>query len=112
MISKILKAVIVFTAFLTIGSTCLSSAVAGNGKSVEVLDQMQARIEKQNKAITNLQQRIKEADGILKEAFDVRLGKAWMRLILISDMFLQPTTISAFLSSMGLTNLLISAPLY
>jgi small conductance mechanosensitive channel len=59
----------------------MSNVFAGNGKSVEALDQMQARIEKQNKTIANLQQRIKEADGILKEALDVRLDKAWMRLI-------------------------------
>jgi len=81
MISKILKSVIVFTAFLTIGSICLSSAFAGNGKSVEVLDQMQARIEKQNKTIANLQQRTKEADGSVKEALDVRLDKAWRQLL-------------------------------
>jgi small conductance mechanosensitive channel len=81
MIFKTLKAVILFTTLVSVGSASFLNAFAENGKNVEVQDQVQARIEKQNKKITNLEQRLKEADGILKEAFDVRLGKAWMQLI-------------------------------
>jgi small conductance mechanosensitive channel len=81
MISKTFKAVILLTTFLTIGSTCLSSAFAENGKSVEVLDQAKARIEKQNKTVASLQQRMNKADGILKTALDARLDKALMGLL-------------------------------
>jgi small conductance mechanosensitive channel len=81
MISKTLKAVIVCTVFLTICSPFLSSAFAENGKGVEALDQSQARIEKQDRTVASLQQRIKEADGVLKTALDARLDKALMGLL-------------------------------
>ena len=81
MISKIMKAVILisivaFNVFLNFSTT-----IAAIEQSVEELDQLLTRIERQNKTIKGLQRRINEADGILKKALDARLDKAWLILL-------------------------------
>jgi small conductance mechanosensitive channel len=81
MIFKTLKVVILTTLFVSISSVSFSNAFAANEQSVEVLEQVQARIERQNKAIKDLQRRVNEADGILKKMFDARLDKAWLTLL-------------------------------
>jgi small conductance mechanosensitive channel len=81
MIFKTLKVVILTTLFVSISSVSFSNAFAANEQSVEVLEQVQARIERQNKAIKDLQRHINESDGILKKMFDARLDKAWLTLL-------------------------------
>ncbi len=81
MIFKTLKAVILIALFVSISSVSFSNAFAANEQSVEVLEQVQARIERQSKAIKDLQRRVNEADGILKKMFDARLDKAWLTLL-------------------------------
>ena len=81
MIFRTMKAVILITTLVSISSISFSNTFAANGQRVEVLEQLQASIEKQNKAIKDLQRRTNEADGILKKAFDARLDKAWMTLL-------------------------------
>jgi len=81
MIFKTLKVVILTTLFVSISSVSFSNAFAANDQSVEVLEREQARIERQSKAIKDLQQHINEADGILKKMFDARLDKAWLTLL-------------------------------
>jgi small conductance mechanosensitive channel len=81
MIFKTLKVVILSTLFVSISSVSFSNAFAANEQSVEVLEQVQARIERQKQAINDLQQHINEADGILKKMFDARLDKAWLKLL-------------------------------
>ncbi len=81
MIFKTLKAVILITLFVSISSVSFSNALAANEQGVEVLEQVQARIERQNKAIRDLQRHINESDGILKKMFDARLDKAWLILL-------------------------------
>ena len=67
MIFKTLKAAILITIFISINIISFSNALAANEQGVEVLEQVQARIERQNKAIEDLQRRVNEADGILKK---------------------------------------------
>ena len=81
MIFKTLKAVILIALFVSISSVSFSNAFAANEQSVEVLEQVQARIERQNKAIKDLQRRVNEADGILKKMLDARLDKTWLTLL-------------------------------
>ena len=81
MIFKTMKAVIFITIYMSIGSIGFLNAFAEDEQSVEVLEQVQTRIERQNKAIKDIQRRINEADGILKKALDARLDKAWMALL-------------------------------
>lgn len=81
MIFKTLKVVILTILFVSISSVSFSNAFAANEQSVEVLEQVQARIERQNKAIKDLQRHINESDGILKKMFDARLDKAWLTLL-------------------------------
>ncbi|MCG6970306.1 MAG: mechanosensitive ion channel [Gammaproteobacteria bacterium] len=50
-------------------------------QKVETLDQALRNIEEQKKAISDLQARIAESDGIVKKAFEVRLDKAWLNLL-------------------------------
>ena len=81
MIFKTLKAVILITLFVSISSVSFSNALAANEQGVEVLEQVQARIERQNKAIKDLQRRVNEADGILKKMLNARLDKTWLTLL-------------------------------
>ena len=83
MIFKTMKAVILITIFVSISSVsfCFSNAFAANVQSVEELEQVQANIERQNKAIKDIQRRINEADGIRKKALDIRLDRAWLTLL-------------------------------
>ncbi|MGB3648967.1 MAG: hypothetical protein WA992_10590, partial [Desulfobulbales bacterium] len=81
MIFKTLKVVILTTLFVSISSVIFSNAFAANEQSVEVLEQVQAGIERQKQAIKDLQIRVNEADGILKKMFDARLDKAWLTLL-------------------------------
>jgi small conductance mechanosensitive channel len=81
MIFKTLKAVIVITIFLFINSVSFSNIFAATVQNVEELEQVQARIERINKRIKDIQRRVNEADGITKDAFDVRLDKAWLTLL-------------------------------
>lgn len=81
MIFRTLKAVILVTTLVFISSISFSNTFAANEQRVEVLEQLQSSIERQNKAIKDLQRRTNEADGILKKAFDARLDKAWMILL-------------------------------
>ena len=50
-------------------------------QKVETLDQALRNIEEQKKAISDLQARIAESDGIVKKAFEIRLDKAWLNLL-------------------------------
>ena len=81
MIFKTLKVVILTTLFVSISSVSFSNAFAANEQSVEVLEQVQAGIERQNKTIEDLQRRVNEADGILKKMLDARLDKTWLTLL-------------------------------
>ena len=83
MIFKTMKAVILITIFVSISSVSFyfSNAFAANVQSVEELEQVQANIERQNKAIKDIQRRINEADGIRKKALDTRLDRAWLTLL-------------------------------
>ena len=81
MIFKTLKVVILTILFVSISSVSFSNASAANEQSVEVLEQVQARIERQKQAIKDIQRHINESDGILKKMFDARLDKAWLTLL-------------------------------
>jgi small conductance mechanosensitive channel len=81
MIFKTLKVAILITTFVSICSISFSNALAANEQGVEVLEQVQARIERQHKAIEDLQRRVNESDGILKKMFDARLDKTWLALL-------------------------------
>ena len=81
MIFKTLKVVILTTLFVSISSVSFSNAFAANEQSVEVLEQVQAGIERQKQAIEDLQRRVNEADGILKKMLDARLDKTWLTLL-------------------------------
>lgn len=48
---------------------------------MEALEQAQANIEQQWKAIKALQERSIKSKGITKKALDVRLDKAWLKLL-------------------------------
>ena len=87
MIFKTLKVVILTTLFVSISSVSFSNAFAANDQSVEVLEREQARIERQSKAIKDLQRHINESDGILKKMFDARLDKAWLTLLELNLIF-------------------------
>jgi small conductance mechanosensitive channel len=81
MIFKTLKVAILITTFVSICSISFSNALAANEQGVEVLEQVQARIERQHKAIEDLQRRVNESDGILKKMLDARLDKTWLALL-------------------------------
>jgi small conductance mechanosensitive channel len=81
MIFKTLNAAILITLFMSISSASFSNAFAANEQSVEVLEQVQAGIERQKQAIEDLQRRVNEADGILKKMLDARLDKTWLTLL-------------------------------
>ena len=81
MIFKTLKAAILIATIVSIGSISFSNAFAANEQSVEELDQAQARIERQNNKIKDIQRRVNETDGPLKEALEARLDKAWLALL-------------------------------
>ena len=63
MIFKTLKAAILIATIVSIGSISFSNAFAANEQSVEELDQAQARIERQNNKIKDIQRRVNETDG-------------------------------------------------
>jgi small conductance mechanosensitive channel len=81
MIFKTLKALILITIFVSISGVNFSNIFAAPVQSVEELEQVQARIERQNKAIKDIQRRINEADGIMKKALAARLDKTWLTLL-------------------------------
>ena len=81
MIFKKLKAIVIVIIFVHINNVGFSVAFAVNGQSVGELDQLQAKIERQNKTINDIERRTNKADGILKEALELRLDKALMELL-------------------------------
>lgn len=52
-----------------------------NSKDLEALDKMLADIEEQKQSIKTLQARVARSEGITKTAFEIRLDKAWMKLL-------------------------------
>jgi len=81
MIFKKLKAIVFVIIFVYINNVGFSVAFAANEQSVGELDQLQAKIERQNKTINDIERRTNEADGILKEALEARFDKALMELL-------------------------------
>jgi len=57
---------------------------AKSDQNVEALDQALSNIAEQNKAIKELQARIPKSTGITQKALEVRLDKAWMKLLEIN----------------------------
>ena len=81
MIFKAIKTLIFITTITSIVSLTFSTSIVANGQSLEVLDQLLGKIERKNKAIRDVEDRAIEAEGILKEALEARLDKAWLGLL-------------------------------
>ena len=81
MIFKTIKTLIYITTITSIVSLTFSTQIMANGQSLEVLDQLLGSIERKNKAIKDVKDRAIEANGILKEALEARLDKAWLTLL-------------------------------
>ena len=81
MIFKTIKTLIFITTITSIVSLTFSAPIMANGQSLEVLDQLLGSIERKNKAIKDVKDRAIEANGILKEALEARLDKAWLTLL-------------------------------
>lgn len=81
MIFKTIKTLIFITTITSIVSLTFSTQIMANGQSLEVLDQLLGSIERKNKVIKDVKGRAIEANGILKEALEARLDKAWLSLL-------------------------------
>lgn len=81
MIFKTIKTLIFITTITSIVSLTFSTQIMANGQSLEVLDQLLGSIERKNKVIKDVKGRAIEANGILKEALEARLDKAWLNLL-------------------------------
>lgn len=97
-----IRALILAMALLFIGSTSLSTVFAATGKQalgqpekttadetktklenseqkIDALEEILVKIEKQKKAINELQRRVGKSEGLLKKALEVRLNNAWIK---------------------------------
>ena len=81
MILKTINILILITIVAFNISLKFSPTIWANEQQHEVLDKIQAQIEEKKKVISDLNNRINEADGVLKKALETRLNKAWLGLM-------------------------------
>lgn len=85
------RVLILMTAMMFLGGTAISSVFAADEKppvaavtnkdSLEKLQQAYANIEQQRQTIKKLQARVTKTSGLTQNALDVRLDKAWLKLL-------------------------------